>query len=567
MTKVLVVDDVADNVKLLAYELADQGYDTIEASNGPQALELAKAERPDVILLDIMMPGMDGIEVCRRLKVDPILEPIPVIMVSAREREEDVIRGLDAGAYDYITKPFNSQIVAARVRSAARAKGAHDQIAILATTDSLTGLPNRNRLQEHLACCVASDRENDKFFALLLLDLDRFKEINDTFGHHYGDAVLRELNPRLSTAVRGHDTVARLGGDEFGILLPGVDRSGAVRTAERLLASLERPFVVEGQSVEIGTSIGIALYPEHGRDPATLMKRADVAMYASKRARSGHAVYTARQSDLNPERLTLISDLRRGIGEGQLLLHYQPKVDLATMRTTKVEALVRWLHPREGLIMPDQFIPQAEQMRLIKPLTLWVLETALAQCRAWHEAGIDLDVAVNLVPDSLQDSELVSTIADLLKSSGAAPDWLTLEITESAMMSDPAHARSALKRLHAMGVKIAIDDFGTGYSSLAHLKDLPVDEVKVDRSFVKDMSLNDRDACIVRTVIDLGHNLGLHVVAEGVEDSPTHALLTSLGSDIAQGYYYSRPLPATDIPDWIRRSTKSLAPVGMASQR
>ena len=442
------------------------------------------------------------------------------------------------------------------VRDITERKRAEDQLTYQATHDLLTGLPNRTLLQRHMEQAIASSRDQDASFALLLLDLDRFKEINDTFGHHYGDTILQQVSPHLLGAVRESDTVARLGGDEFGICLPCADRATANQIAERILASLKQPILVDGLAFDASISIGIALYPEHGQDIVTLMQRADVAMYKAKRAQIGQAVYSVDQADYTPRRLALISELRQGIEDNQLLLHYQPKIDLKTMRVSGVEALTRWQHPREGLLPPAEFIPLAEHTGLIKPLGLWALHTALLQCQAWHRLGVNLNVAVNLAPQSLQDEQLEESILTLLKSSDALSQWLTLEVTERAVMTNPARAKAILSRLHEIGVRISIDDFGTGYSSLAYLTEFPVDEVKVDQSFVKEMVVNERDACIVRAVIDLGHNLGLRVVAEGVEDRASLELLASWGCDLAQGFYISRPLPPAELNDWMGTSTR-----------
>ncbi len=439
-------------------------------------------------------------------------------------------------------------------------KQAEEQLAYQATHDALTGLPNRALLLRRMDEAVNSTRPRDAAFALLLLDLDRFKEINDTFGHHYGDEVLRQLSPILTGVVRDSDTVARLGGDEFGILLPGSDCERAKAVAARILAGLSRPVMVCEQPLDVGVSIGIALFPEHGSEGTTILQKADVAMYAAKRARAGLALFSAEQSSYTPRRLAMVGELRQGIENNQLLMHYQPKVDLKTRRVVGAEALVRWQHPRDGLVPPVEFIPIAEHTGLIRPLGLWTLNTALLQCRVWHQKGLELNVAVNLAPDNLQDEALFDTIVKLLGGSDALPHWLTVEVTESAVMDDPARAKTVLTRLHELGVRIAIDDFGTGYSSLAYLKELPVDEVKVDRSFVREMAVNERDACIVRAVIDLGHNLGLRVVAEGVEDRETVDLLTSLGCDLVQGFYYSPPLPPADFISWVTTPHDDLAP-------
>jgi diguanylate cyclase (GGDEF)-like protein/PAS domain S-box-containing protein len=428
---------------------------------------------------------------------------------------------------------------------------AEERLAYQATHDALTGLPNRARFQSELERHLGEREGSDGPLALLLVDLDRFKEVNDAFGHHHGDLLLQRLGPHLRDALCGAGTIARIGGDEFGILLPGADDQQAIRAAEAILAAVRQPIVVKGEALEVGASIGVALCPDHTRDPIALMQCADLAMYAAKRAKAGYLVYSADQSEFTPRRVALIGELRRGIDQGQLLLHYQPKINLRTRAVEGVEALVRWLHPREGLLGPGEFVGMAEDSGLIKPLTFWVLHTALLQCRVWHQMGLGFNVAVNLAVDMLREPELVELITAHLECADALPEWLTLEVTESAVMADPKHARETLARLRGMGVRISLDDFGTGYSSLAYLRDLPVNEVKIDRSFVKQMDSREPDACIVRSIVDLGHNLGLHVVAEGVEDPTTVERLAALGCDYVQGFHFTGPLPPVEFAAWL----------------
>jgi len=429
-------------------------------------------------------------------------------------------------------------------------------LAYQARHDALTDLPNRtllhDRLRQALHHAPPPPGGDSASVALLLIDLDRFKEINDTFGHHCGDQLLRQVGARLCATLRATDTVARLGGDEFAVLLPVIDARGAGAVAGTLVRTLEEPFMLEGYSVSIGASIGIALAPEHGQDATTLLRRADVAMYTAKRATSDYAIYIAAQDQYSPERLGLVGELRRAIEQDQLVLYYQPKVDLRTGRLDSVEALVRWQHPVRGIVLPDQFIPLAEHTGLITPLSHWVLTAALRQCRAWRDAGLGIRIAVNLSARLLQDEHLVDSIVELLQTWGVTPDLLQVEVTESAVMADPARALQILTRLHDMGIRIAIDDFGTGYSSLAYLKKLPADEIKIDKSFVRDMAVNADDVTIARSVIDLGHNLGLSVVAEGVEDRAVWDQLAEMGCDLAQGYYLSRPIPAAALASWVR---------------
>ena len=324
--------------------------------------------------------------------------------------------------------------------------------------------------------------------------------------------------------------------------------------ARRILSLMSKPITVEGRALHIGASIGIAVCPEHGTDAQTLLQRADVAMYVAKRAHCGFTVYAATQDQHSPERLSLSNALHHAIEGNELRLHYQPKVDCSTGEVCGVEALVRWQHPQRGLIPPDQFISLAEGSGLIKPLTVWVLETALRQCRAWHEAGLPLTMSVNLSMHTVHDNHLPEMIAGMLGRYGVAPDSLVLELTESALMLDPAGVLDVLARLSALGVRIAIDDFGTGYSSLSYLKRLPVHEVKIDKSFVFDVEADGKDAAIVRSVVAMAHALGMDVVAEGVENEDAWHVLRALGCDVAQGYHLSRPLPLEDLERWLNGS-------------
>ncbi len=436
-------------------------------------------------------------------------------------------------------------------------KRAEEDLAHQALHDALTGLPNRVLLLDRLEQALRTLRREDTKLALLLLDLDRFKDVNDTFGHQYGDLLLQQVGERLCGLLRASDTVARLGGDEFAVLLPTVDAHGAHATAEKILRALEQPFVLDGHGFDIGGSIGIALAPEHGTDATTLMRRADVAMYTAKAGSAGAMVYAADQDHYSPSRLALIGELRHAIEGDELILHYQPKVDAKAGHLDSVETLVRWQHPRHGMLSPDKFIPLAEHTGLIKPLSLWVLGAALRQCRSWLDAGLEIRVAINLSARLLQDERLVETITEILQTWGVPAGLLQIEITESAVMADPAGALLILTRLHDMGIGLAIDDFGTGYSSLSYLKKLPVDEIKIDKSFVLDMPVNGDDVTIARSIIDLGHNLGMSVVAEGVEHLGILNQLAEMGCDLVQGYYVSRPVPAADLLAWVRSRDQS----------
>lgn len=420
--------------------------------------------------------------------------------------------------------------------------------------DALTSLPNRTLLSDRLYQAILRAQREGTQLALVLTDLDRFKEINDTLGHQNGDLILQQVAQRLRNALRESDTIARLGGDEFAILLPTADLVLSTQIVRKLAATLEEPFMIEGQALHVAASFGIALYPDHGVDEDALMRHADVAMYIAKRANLGYAIYDPAKDQHSLRNLELMGDLRAAIDSGDLILFYQPKVNLATGKVMGVEALVRWRHPRHGLMFPDSFIPLAEQIGLINPLTYWVVREALRQCRIWHEKGIMLSIAVNLSARNLLDIQFPFHIDAVFSGACKQANSLTLEITETAVMADPARALAALVSLREMGVKLSIDDFGTGYSSLSYLKQLPVDELKIDKSFVMGMAVDDNDSVIVRSTIDLAHNIGLTIVAEGVEDKATYDLLARLGCDVAQGYYISRPVPAEEFERWLLES-------------
>ena len=427
-------------------------------------------------------------------------------------------------------------------------------LAAQANYDALTHLPNRLMLLDTLAQKIARQDAGKTSFAVMLMDLDRFKEVNDTLGHEFGDVLLKEVGRRLMETVRPEDLVARLGGDEYVVVVDGLNRQEVAQIATKLNIALEQPFNIDHQSVDISASFGITIYPEHGQTPSILLREADIAMYVTKRSGGGHTFYAAEYEKLSRDDLSLKSELREAINFGQLTLHFQPKIDHQQLRIIGVEALVRWIHPQRGFMPPDAFIPLAEQAGLIGALTRWVLQAALRQLAELHAHGHCISMAVNLSASNLHDSDLVEYIEKLLRETGVAPKYLVLEVTEGAVMASPSEGIRNLHRLDNAGISLAIDDFGTGYSSLAYLKQLPVDELKIDKSFVMNMVNDDNDAVIVRSTIDLAHNLGLKVVAEGVENQDTWELLTMLGCDTSQGYFMSKPQPADRLMRWLAES-------------
>ena len=429
--------------------------------------------------------------------------------------------------------------------------------------DALTGLPNRACFRRDVQRAIEDGVAGGDRLAVMLMDLDRFKEVNDTLGHHVGDQLLIQVGPRLTTGIAGMVAVARLGGDEFVIVAKVRNADDAVKVARDLVETVEAPFVVDGLKLDLEASIGIALYPEDGDEVDSLLQRADVAMYLAKEAHSGVEVYTSDRDRNSRQKLQLLGELREAISHRDLVLFYQPQADLRTGRVASVEALVRWHHPQLGLIPPAEFVPIAEHSGLIEPLTRVVLEEAVAQCSLWSLAGKPLRVAVNLSARVLHDLSLPQQIADLLEKWKVPAELLALEITESTIMADPIRALRVMTTLSGMGVRLAIDDFGTGYSSLAYLRRLPVSEIKIDKSFVSGMATNENDAIIVRSTVELGRNLGLEVAAEGVESEEVWSMLVDLGCHLAQGYYLSRAVTAETLEPWLVDQALALDVEGM----
>ena len=434
-----------------------------------------------------------------------------------------------------------------------RAQAVHESL-----HDPLCGLPNRTLLQERLDDALRTDRLARTRTALLLIDLDRFKDINDTFGHQYGDELLREVASRLSKTLRDIDTVARLGGDEFAVIVPAVTSlPDAMEVAVRLREALSPSFRVFGVDLNVGASIGVVVSGEHGQNTGTLMQRADIAMYAAKNQGMGVHAYSPDINTHSPERLALIGELREALSNRGLHLHYQPKISVDTGELIGAEALLRWQHPTRGLISAGEFIPLAEHTELIGPLTKYILDAALGQARRWRDSGRAIPVAVNLSARNLLDVRLPDLVSGLLASHEIGPELLVLEVTESALMTDPLRARKSLDLLATSGVRISIDDFGAGYTSLSQLKTLPVSELKIDGSFVKTMTDEPVNALIVESVIELGHNLGLSIVAEGVETERALSWLKGMGCDIAQGYYVSPPLTAHAFASYLTKQANA----------
>jgi diguanylate cyclase (GGDEF)-like protein len=433
--------------------------------------------------------------------------------------------------------------------------------------DSLTGLPNRAYFRVKAEQAVRSRSRENGSLALMVMDLDRFKEVNDGLGHRLGDLLLREISPRLATALGEDCTVARLGGDEFAVLLPRIsDPSEAIFAAERVTTAFAAGFAIEGFELDVGASIGIACWPDHGQDVDTLICNADAAMYQAKQGGNGYELYRSLHGTSSRDPLDIGAELRRAIEADEIEVHYQPQLHLNSGIVWGVEALARWPHPTRGWVMPGQFIPIAETTGLIRTLTMRVLDSSLRQWRQWHDDGIEVDLAVNLSAGDLLDSRLPDSVSALLRRWDVPPTRLTLEITESTVIADSKPVAEVLEALSALGIRLAIDDFGTGYSSVSYLRNLPVSEVKIDRTFVHSLGHDDRDQVIVGSVIELAHRLGLRAVAEGVETPGAMLALDELGCDLVQGYELAAPMPGSELAGWMeaRESSAPLTPVSLA---
>ncbi len=449
----------------------------------------------------------------------------------------------------------DEQMYVGIVRDVTERKAYQQQLEHQAVHDALTGLPNRALLNDRLEHELHFARREKKPLAMLLLDLDRFKEVNDTLGHHVGDKLLKMVAERLAAPLRDSDTIARFGGDEFAVLLPAVtNQNRAHRIARRIIETLESPFALDEVELEVGVSVGIAMFPDHADTPIQLMQAADVAMYLAKNAKTGLAEYDAAKDLSSVRHLTLTGDLRQAIEDDRLALVFQPKIDLATGRAAAGEVLTRWIHPEHGFVSPDEFIELAEQTGLIRPLTLWVFNTALRFLSEWQQSGLGIAMSINVSARNLHEQNFPKVVEGLVNEWKIDRELLVLEVTESAIMVDPEQAMDTIRRLDELELKLSIDDFGTGYSSLSYLKRLPVDELKIDKAFVLNMTEDKDDEVIVRSTIDLAHNLGLMVVAEGVESAEHVERLKALGCDLGQGYYFAKPIPITEFTTWLANS-------------
>jgi diguanylate cyclase (GGDEF)-like protein len=553
--RLLQVEDTEDDAVLVQVALLRSGFDVfakrVDTADGLRR-ELDNAQW-DIVIADYTMPGFSG---TKALAIVRDRHPdLPFIFVSGTIGEDTAVAAMKTGAHDYIMKDNLKRLAPAverELREAAVRRErnlASQRVAYLAYHDSLTDLPNRALFLDRLQQAILRSHRDEKGLAVLLIDLDGFKEINDALGHHAGDAVLQEVAARLRGALRASDTVARLGGDEFAVLLPGTDVNRAELAARKVLHDFQHPFVADGRPLLVSASIGIAGVPWHASTSDEVLRHADAAMYQAKNDKTGYVVYKPNADGRGSSRVSLASSMRQAIDGRQFELDYQPIVHIHTNTVVSIESLVRWNHPELGRLLPDDFIRVAEHTGLVNPLTSWVLERALSE---WPRAARPdtCGISVNISPRSLHHAAFAGRIRETLEAFGMPPSSLVLEITESLVMSDPEGSIRCLDELHEMGVRLVVDDFGKGYSSLSYLRRLPVDEIKIDRSFIIGLA-DGEDDTLVKCMIELAHNLGLRVVAEGVENEAVYQQLGELNCDAAQGYFVQRPASAPDTAKWL----------------
>lgn len=574
--RILIAEDDPVSRRLLQALLVKWGYEVVVTRDGEEAWSVLQQENaPRLVIVDWMMPGMDGVQICRRVRDRHDSLYTYILLLTAKSQKEDIIRGIRAGADDYITKPFDANELNARLRAGKRILdlqseliSTRETLRVQATHDPLTNLPNRLLFSDRLTQRLADARRQKQALAVMYLDLDRFKIINDTLGHNLGDLLLKEVAQRLLHCLRDSDTLARMGGDEFTIILTNIESTdNATIVAEKVLDSLSGPFFLAGRELFISASIGISLYPSDGTDVETLVKNADTAMYRAKeQGRNMYQLYTESLNTAALEWMTLENSLRKALERQEFLVYYQPRVDMHTERILGTEALVRWQHPEYGIVPPAQFIPLAEETGLIMPISEWVLHAACLQNKAWQDAGFEpMTIAVNISARQFQQENLVKTITDTLAKTDLRPEHLDLELTESTLMQDPDAAIAVLRELKSMGIRVSIDDFGTGYSSLSYLKRFPVDAVKIDRSFVRDITTNPDDAAIAGAVVAMAHSLKLNVIAEGVETLEQLEFLRNIKCNEMQGYFVSPPVPVDDLNHILREARDLPGVIKMAA--
>jgi len=579
---ILIVDDERFFSNLLE-NILEEDYRTIIANNGQQAIEAVNKHHIDLILLDIVMPDINGYEVCKAIKSNEFSSKIPIIYLTVKNETEDEVKGFNSGAVDYIIKPISPPIVKARVathlalarttkklqqhtadleklvsqrtveltREIAEKQKTYEKLHYLANYDQLTLLPNRNLFNERLAYAYKLSKRNNSSFSLLLIDLDRFKQVNDSLGHHIGDLLLEQVGQRLSNCLRGVDTVARLGGDEFTVTLIELQKKqDAAIVADKIIYELAQPFEIHGQIIHIGCSLGITTFPDDGEELKGMLKNADMAMYEVKESgKNSYAFFSPDMASHLNYRMELEKDLYKALLNNELYLHYQPIINLKTKSICTVEALLRWKHPLHGQIAAEKIISIAEESDLILKLGEWILKQACQQLSIWQRQGFsDLNLAINMSSRQFdRENDTINLLNQLLQQYQIPRQKIQLEITESLMLEDSKFIIDILIELKKMGFQLSIDDFGTGYSSLSYLRRFPIDILKIDQSFVSGLTIDSGDDSLIKAIIAMGQSLNMSIISEGVETEDQLNFLQSHHCDQVQGFYFSKPVSAEQI--------------------
>jgi len=549
---VLIADDDPSIRLVLKYTLEQSGYQVIEVANGLEAVQAVIRHNPDLILMDAIMPQMDGFRATEEIKKIIEYQATPILMATSLDDDQSITRAFQVGASDYITKPFNWSVLKHRTSRMLAAANAEKEIRHLAYHDVLTGLPNRMLFMDRIDQAISRAQREDSKFAILFLDIDHFKVINDSMGHAAGDQLLNIVSQRLTQVLRKTDTIARLGGDEFTIIIEALDDFELVATvAKNILTALDKLTEINDKEVHIGGSIGVALYPQDGDNFGTLLKNADTAMYRAKElGRKNFQFYEHEMSLKAMQRLELENQIRNAIKNEEFIVYYQPKVNLNTGQCSGMEALVRWQHPLRGIVSPLEFIPLAEETGLIIQLDEWVMRTACAQFKKWQGCGYPVkNLSVNVSARHFKEGSLLKHCKKIIEEMQVSPENLEIELTESALVDNYNNAKEMLNEINEMGIRIALDDFGTGYASMSYLKKFPFDTVKLDYSFVKGLPDDKESSAIVTAMIKLAEALNLNIVAEGIETDSQRRFLTEKGCTYGQGYLWSKPICAQELEE------------------
>ncbi len=545
---VVLADDDPSIRLMVRHVLESEDFDIVEAADGLEAIKAVEKHHPALILLDAVMPGMDGFTTCQQIKEKGYTD-IPVMMITGLDDDASVERAYEVGAIDFITKPIKWAVLKHRVKSVVAKVIAERKVQLLAYRDSLTDLPNRLLFADRLEQAVIRSERSKTSMALMLVDIDDFKLVNDSFGHDAGDKLIKAVGDLISKSLRRADTIARLGGDEFAVIIEGIDGpEDAISIADNLTTILEHNVRLDDQETYTSASIGIAIFPEDGKDARSLLKNADTAMFRAKEnGRHCFQFYKPEMSVHAMERLDLENSLKAAFENDEFVLHYQPIIDIHKNEVMGVEALLRWQHPDKGMIHPSDFISVVEDCGLIVALGEWVINTVCKQLKVWADAGLEKqNVSLNLAPRQFKEQDLVALFSQAMSENNVEGSSLSIEITERTLIDNVGEVEATLKKLRDMGMKILLDDFGTGYASLAYLKEFPVDIVKIDREFITGIPDNEDDCTIVDAIAGLTRGLKLSLLAEGVENERQLDVLKSIGCQYAQGYYWSKALPGNE---------------------